>query len=131
MYRNRAESAVTDPKNILICDDESTLRELVRLTLGPEFHITEACDGDEALVLARELRPDVVVLDLMLPRKTGSEVLAEIRRDCRIAGTRVLVVTAWAHVEDEMLSAGADGFMRKPFDPDALRTEVGKLAAAA
>ena len=120
---------MSETKSILICDDEATLRELVRLALGSGFRFSESCDGDEALDLARELRPDLIVLDLMMPRKTGSEVLAELRRDVRTADMRVFVVSAWAHADEEMLLAGADGFMRKPFDPDALKAAVDELVA--
>lgn len=117
-------------KTILICEDEAALRELVRAILGPEYAFAEASEGEEALDLIRELRPDLVVLDLMLPGKSGLEVLAELRSDTQSEGTPVVVVTAWTHAEEAVLAAGADRFISKPFEPDVLQTTVEELLAS-
>jgi CheY-like chemotaxis protein len=114
-------------KTILICEDEDTLRELVRVSLGPGYHYVEAVDGVESLALARELRPDLMVLDLMLPRKSGVEVLADLRGDRFIGDTPVVVITAWTHAQQAAVAAGADRFVAKPFDPDELKTVVVEL----
>lgn len=118
-------------KTILICEDEAALRELVRAILGPEYAFAEAREGDEALALIRDLRPDLVVLDLMLPGKSGLEVLSELRSDQSAATTPVVVVTAWTHAEEAVLAAGADRFISKPFEPDELQATVEELLAAA
>ena len=68
-------------KTILICDDEPALRELVRASLDDGYLFAEASDGLIALELAREVEPDIVILDLMLPRLGGLEVLAQLRAD--------------------------------------------------
>jgi DNA-binding response OmpR family regulator len=119
----------TAQKTILICEDEASLRELVRAILGPEYRFAEASEGDEALALIREVEPDLVVLDLMLPGKSGLEVLSELRSGS--AGhTPVVVVTAWTHAEEAVLAAGADRFIPKPFEPDELLATVEELLAA-
>jgi CheY-like chemotaxis protein len=114
-------------KTILICEDEESLRELVRVALGPSYDYVEATDGIESLELARKLRPDLVVLDLMLPRRSGVEVLADLRNDRTMRDTPVVVITAWTHAQQAAVAAGADRFVPKPFDPDELRTVVGEL----
>ena len=116
-------------KTILICEDEEALRELVRAILGPGYAFAEASRGEEALELARDLQPDLVVLDLMLPGKSGLEVLAELRSDSESGGTPVVVVTAWTHAEEAVLKAGADRFIPKPFEPDVLQATVEELLA--
>jgi len=65
---------------VLICDDEPSLRELIRVSLVGPYRFAEADDGEESLEIARRLHPDVVILDMMMPRRTGLEVLAELRR---------------------------------------------------
>jgi CheY-like chemotaxis protein len=120
-------TTINSQKTILICEDEETLRELVRVSLGPGYEYVEAVDGVESLELARELRPDLMVLDLMLPRKSGVEVLADLRGDRLIGDTPVVVITAWTHAQQAAVAAGADRFVAKPFDPDELKTVVGEL----
>jgi len=114
---------------ILICDDDPSLRELVRAVLGPRYRFIEAADGAEALELARELRPDLIVLDVMLPGLSGIEVLEAIRTDAVLAELKVVVITAWSHAEIDAQVAGADRFVSKPFDPDDLSNAVEELLA--
>ena len=116
-----------DSKTILICDDEPTLRELVRASLDGGYRFAEASDGVVALQLARELAPDAIILDLMLPRLSGLEVLAELRADEHLQHIPVLVMTAWNDTYEAALAAGADRFVAKPFHPDALKVAVNEL----
>lgn len=118
-------------KTILICEDEPALRELVRASLDGDYEFVEASDGYMALQLARELVPDAVILDLMLPGLGGLEVLGELRADERLAGTPVLVITAWSETREDLVAAGADEFLPKPFDPDQLRIKLEKLVGEA
>ena len=120
-----------DPKTILICDDEPALRELIRATLDDGYRFAEASDGMTALELVREVEPDVVVLDLMLPRLGGLEVLARLRADEHLRHIPVLVITAWNETREDVLAAGAADFASKPFDPDVLKTSIEKLLKAA
>jgi CheY-like chemotaxis protein len=114
---------------ILVCDDDPSLRELVRAVLGPAYLFAEAADGLEALALARELRPDLVVLDVMLPGLSGIEVLEALRLDEELRSIPVVVITAWSHAELDAQVAGADRFVSKPFDPDQLSRAVEELLA--
>jgi CheY-like chemotaxis protein len=116
-----------DAATILVCDDDPSLRELVRAVLGERYRFVEAADGIEALQLAGELRPDLIVLDVMLPGLSGIEVLEAIRTDPELAELKVVVITAWSHAELEAQLAGADRFVAKPFDPDELSGAVEEL----
>ena len=123
----RAPASDQAAATILVCDDDPSLRELVRAVLGPGYHFVEAADGTEALALTRELRPDLIVLDVMLPGLSGIEVLGELRLDEQIRDIPVIVITAWSHAEVEAHLAGADRFVAKPFDPDELSNAVREL----
>jgi CheY-like chemotaxis protein len=114
-------------KTILICEDEEALRELIRAILGSRYRYGEAADGQEALELARELQPDLVILDLMLPGRSGLDVLAALREDTPNGHTPVVVVTAWSHAQEAVLAAGADRFLGKPFEPEELQAAVEEL----
>jgi DNA-binding response OmpR family regulator len=114
---------------ILICDDEPALRELIRVSLGPDFRYSEAATvADSIKQLERE--PDVVVLDLMLPGGSGLDVLRAIHA---AGGGRpaVLVVSAWSDEGNREAAerAGADGFLPKPFSPTQLAARVDELLA--
>jgi DNA-binding response OmpR family regulator len=115
------------PKTILICEDEPALRELVRASLDGDYRFIEASDGYMALQLAREIPPDAVILDLMLPGLGGLEVLAELRADDQLSATPVLVITAWSETREDLVGAGADDFLPKPFDPEQLRLKLERL----
>jgi two-component system, cell cycle response regulator len=116
-----------DAATILVCDDDPSLRELVRAVLGPRYRFVEAADGTEALEIARELRPDLIVLDIMLPGLSGIEVLDVLRAEEGLRDTKVVVITAWSHAEIDAQVAGADRFVSKPFDPDDLSSAVEEL----
>ena len=111
--------------SVLVCDDEPNLRELIRVSLGSGWVVHEASDGEEALTLARSLRPDLVILDLMMPRLNGLDVLSTLKADPGLTRTRVLVVTAQPASEGEAREHGADGVIVKPFAPE----DLAELAA--
>jgi len=115
---------------ILICDDRPVLRALLREALSEgDYSIFEASDGDESIELVRSVRPDVVVLDMVMPGRSGIDVLAEVRRDPRLADTLVILCTATSVVLDEQVADGfgADRYLRKPFSPLELVTVVEEL----
>jgi CheY-like chemotaxis protein len=114
---------------ILICDDEPALRELMRVALEGHHRFAEAEDAAEGLRLTRELRPDVLLLDVMLPGGSGLELLETIRADPELSSTRILVVSAWASAQDRQRAeeAGADDFLSKPFAPEQLVAVVDRL----
>jgi CheY-like chemotaxis protein len=118
-----------DPREttILVGDDDPSLRELIRAVLGPAYQFVEAADGREVLAVARDVHPDLIVLDVMLPGLSGIEVLDELRADPELQATPVVVITAWSHAEVDVWEAGADRFVSKPFDPDDLSRAVEEL----
>jgi DNA-binding response OmpR family regulator len=115
---------------ILVCDDEDVLRALVRASLdNGAYRIVEAANGDEALALAQSEQPDLIVIDMMMPGRTGVEVVAELRKDETLTGTPVIMLTARAQVADRVAAqgAGADLYLTKPFSPIALAAAVEEL----
>jgi CheY-like chemotaxis protein len=115
---------------VLVCDNEEVLRALVRgaLEIG-DYEIVEARDGDESVELARACEPDLIVLDMMMPGRTGLEVLEELRAEPRFADTPVIMLTARAQAPDRRaaVEAGANHFLPKPFSPLALASLVEEL----
>ncbi len=108
---------------VLVIDDEQDILVLCRLNLQRAGHeVLEALDGEHGIALAREHRPDAVVLDLMLPTIDGYEVLATLVRDREAYDVALVVLTAKAREEDRQrsLSGGADEFVTKPFSPEDL-----------
>lgn len=115
---------------ILICDDEEPLRALVRASLPTDaYDILEARDGNQSLELIRARRPDLVVLDVMMPGRTGLQVLEEVRGDPELGGIRVLMLTARAQASDRdaAMASGADRYLAKPFSPTELAAVVEEL----
>jgi DNA-binding response OmpR family regulator len=115
---------------ILICDDEPPLRELVKAALGSGYRYLEAADIAEAEEHLEAESPALIVLDVMLPGKSGLEFLRELRESGR--RVPVVLVSAWQSETDRQTAteAGADAFLGKPFDPDALARAVRDLASA-
>ena len=114
---------------VLICDDEPSLRELIRISLDGPYEFVEADDGEESLELARSVRPDVIILDMMMPRRSGLEVLTELRREEDLANTRVIVLTAQPATREQAMQAGADIVMVKPFEPEQIAAAVEEVLA--
>ena len=109
-------------RTILLCEDDQNLRQLIRVVIGDGYRFVEASDGDEALELASETEPDLVILDLMLPKLSGLDVLARLHDLPN--RPHVIVMSAWADAEEAALSAGADRFVPKPFELDDLSNVV-------
>jgi DNA-binding response OmpR family regulator len=116
-------------RTVLVCDNETVLRALVRATLEPGYEVLEARDGDEALALMAERPPDLLLLDMMMPGRTGLDVLAELRAAGKTLP--VVMVTARAQAADRVRAAdaGADRFLSKPFSPAELEALVAELLA--
>jgi CheY-like chemotaxis protein len=115
---------------ILVCDNEPVLRALVRDALATgDYDIVEARDGVESVEVARACEPDLIVLDMMMPGRTGLEVLQELRAEARFAETPVIMLTARAQAADRdaAVDAGASHFLPKPFSPLALASLVEEL----
>ncbi len=103
-------------ESILIVEDDPSILRGLQMNLGLEgFRVTAARDGDEALRLARSQKPDLIILDLMLPRKTGIEIIRALRGDGQ--DTPIVVLSAKGDEADKVLalSLGADDYVTKPF----------------
>jgi CheY-like chemotaxis protein len=112
--------------SILIVDDEQHIRLLIEQTLeeleDDGVELLTATNGDEALDVVANQRPDLVFLDVMMPRRNGFETCAAIKADPATAGITVIMLTAKGQMYDreQGLSVGADQYLTKPFDPDDL-----------
>jgi len=117
--------------SILIVDDEEDIRELIAMNLLREenYQLLEAVNGLEALDLARKKRPDLVVLDLMLPEMDGLTVYRKLREDARTKSIPVIMLTARGRLEEKLqgLELGADDYLPKPFSPKELMLRVRNL----
>ena len=123
---------VNDPPLVLCADDEEDILALVALRLrrlGCE--VTTAVDGPSALAIAEERVPDVVVLDVMMPRLTGLEVVEALRANPRLTGVKVVLLSARVQETDVDLGfeAGADAYLKKPFKANELLGVVESLLA--
>ena len=117
-------------QKILVVDDNQASRELFLAVLkGPDRHLLEASQGQEALnIIARE-EPDLVLLDVEMPVLDGYAVLRTIRGNPRWAAVRIVAVTAnaMAGARESVLAAGFDGYIAKPIRTAILRTQVERL----
>ncbi len=115
-------------EKIVIVEDDATIRALLEMALlGAGYaDIVSCARGDEGLDMVRRLRPDLVLLDLMLPGLDGYTVAARIRSDAGLSATRVIMLTARSESEDIVrgLECGADDYVTKPFDRKVLLARV-------
>ena len=117
--------------SVLVADDERALREgLARILRADGHTVTTAADGAEALAVFRELRPDVVLLDVMMPKLDGFEVCRRLKADPDSLLTPVVLVTGLGDVQDRVrgIEAGADDFIVKPFERLEVTARVQSLA---
>jgi len=122
---------MTDPLVVLVADDDDDILLLVTTRLRRDgFKVIQARDGDEALDLALEHRPQIAVLDIGMPGLDGLEVVRAIRADDATKEMRVILLTAKAQESDVRrgFDAGADAYVKKPFSPADLSAKVKELA---
>jgi DNA-binding NarL/FixJ family response regulator len=117
---------------VLICDDDPGIREMLRavIELRPALRtLGEAGDGDEAVVEAARLQPDVILLDLAMPGRTGMESLPELRRVA--PGAQIVVFSGFsmASIAEEAADLGAVLYLSKGADPDAINDAIEQAAA--
>ena len=114
---------------ILVADDESSIRKLILFTLSDAGHeVYEASDGEDAIAKAESISPDLIVLDVMMPKHDGWEVLRELRRRGIRRHIRVIMLTAKSAERDFVTGwkLGIDDYMTKPFEPDELALTVNE-----
>ncbi|HST66954.1 MAG TPA: response regulator [Mycobacteriales bacterium] len=120
------------PTRVLVVDDEAVIRQLIAINLELEgFEVHEAVDGLDALDKARELDPDVVTLDVMMPGLDGFATARKLRTDPLTSRARIVLISARTRPADleKGDDAGADAYVTKPFDPDEVVDAVRRLAA--
>ncbi|UCD14892.1 MAG: response regulator [Candidatus Omnitrophota bacterium] len=117
-------------KKILLVDDEPELVDLVKMRLETnDYEVITAYDGQEALRKARGQNPDLIILDLMLPKMDGYMICGLLKKDARYSKIPIVMFTARAQVEDKVLgeNLGADAYLVKPFDPTVLLSKIKEL----
>ena len=121
---------MTDTPLVLCADDDEDILSLVSLRLRRAgFDVATAADGEQAVQIARERQPVLAVLDVMMPKLTGYEVLAELRGDEALRGMKVILLSARVQEGDVArgMDAGADAYLAKPFKAQDLVSKVEEL----
>ncbi len=113
-------------KKILIADDDPDILDVIKITLGDQYDLIEARDGQEALDKAKQESPDLILLDHQMPKMTGRQVCAILRGDVLLSHTPILLVTGKGELEDKVkgIESGADDYIVKPFEPEELLARV-------
>lgn len=115
---------------VLVIEDEASLVTMLRYNLEKDgFDVSEATDGEEAMIVAEESTPDAIILDWMLPRMSGIEVCRQMRRKTNTRNTPIIMLTARGEETDKVrgLNVGADDYMTKPFSMPELLARVRAL----
>lgn len=125
----RKENNEMYDKRVLVVEDNADIAEYIGKRLTGRYNVSYASDGKSGLAMARELLPDTIITDLMMPGMDGLELTRQIRADELTSHIPVIVVTAKVTEQDriEGLKAGADAYLTKPFNSDELQTRVKKL----
>jgi CheY-like chemotaxis protein len=114
---------------ILHVDDEPDIREIVDISLGlnPDFEVRACTSGAEAISVAADWSPRLILLDVMMPKMDGPMTLKQLRKDSRTSAIPVLFMTARAQTREveQLIALGAQGVISKPFDPMTLALQVG------
>lgn len=122
--------ALAEDKTVLVVDDEPDVREyLAALLEDAGFNVDRAADGEEALTMIREKKPDFISLDLIMPKKSGHKLLYELRKDRELSRIPVLIVTAHAKTDlgkqdlqdilDSSIMSGPGTYLEKPVNPQS------------
>ncbi|MCA9814940.1 MAG: response regulator [Candidatus Obscuribacterales bacterium] len=116
-------------ESVLVIDDEKSIREVLEIALEDRFQVYLASSGSQGLEMARELKPDLILLDRMMPEKDGIATLKELRLDDSTKGLPVIFLTARVQTQDMSEYDGLDvlGVLSKPFDPMSLSDEIDSM----
>ena len=116
-------------KKILIIEDEPSIAEAERLILEDHFKVHVASDGEKGFVMAQKLRPDLIILDLMLPKRGGYDICFNLRQDDVLKAVKILMVTAknLPLDKDKGMLVGTDDYLTKPFEAEELLNRVRNL----
>ena len=118
-----------DKRHILIVDDERGIRMLAKDLLGHKFGVIEASDGQEAIAMANKYKPDLILMDILMPNVDGYTACSTIKTNPATERIPVVMVTALGHELNKKLaqSSGADGYLTKPFLEEELLDTVSKF----
>ena len=118
-------------KKVVVVDDDDDMRELMCMLLRGRYEVTPAVDGAEGLAAVRAVRPDLLVLDLLMPRMHGFEVCQRLRADPELKDTKILISSSKSYRHDVRTAVeetGADGYIVKPFDVGEFNRRVDEMA---
>ncbi|MFW5830354.1 MAG: ATP-binding protein, partial [Planctomycetota bacterium] len=126
------EPVVDDAPVVLVIDDEQDMRRFMSTILGNDYRIYATTDAEAGLAMARRVRPDAILLDMMMPGRSGLEALPDLRADEALRDTRIIMLTARGEEEVRLqaLRSGADDFLTKPFSSQEVRTRLDNLLRA-
>ncbi|MBD3248972.1 response regulator [Candidatus Woesearchaeota archaeon] len=116
-------------KNVLVIEDDENIARAHEMILSEDFNVHVAEDGEKGLAKAKEIKPDLVILDLMLPKIHGIDVCKSIKSDEGMKNTKVVMVTAKDQPKDELkgMDTGADDYIMKPFEADELKHVINQV----
>lgn len=120
----------TNKKKVLIADDEAVVRQLVQRILSKSYAVLEAEDGAEAVDISRRQKPDIILMDMMMPNVDGLTACYAIKTDEATKQIPVVMLTAIGYDLNKKLSEdimGADGYVTKPFTPDELQSALDQF----
>jgi len=125
---------MAEPAKILLVDDDTVFVEATKTVLESKYRVVTAYDGDAGLVKARQEKPDLILLDIIMPTKDGFHVCQQLKADRDLAKIPVIILTSFAQHRGETnipVSAGleleAEGYIDKPISPDALLKQVAGM----
>ena len=121
-------------KKVVVVDDDEDMRELMCMLLRGRYEVSAARDGAEGLKVIRAVRPDLLVLDLLMPIMHGFEVCRRMRADPELKTTKILISSSKSYQHDVRTAVeetGADGYIVKPFDVNEFNRRVDEMAGGA
>lgn len=118
-----------DRKTVLVVDDEATIRRLIAGILGTDYIVLEAMDGEAAIDIAKRQKPDLILMDLMMPKMDGYTACSLIKSDQAIKVIPVVMLTGVGNELNKKLAkeVGGDGYITKPFTPQELLDVIKNL----
>ena len=125
---------MTQLAKILLVDDDPVFVEATKIVLESKYEVITAYDGNEGLEKARKLKPDLILLDIIMPTKDGFHVCKQLKKDPELANIPVVMLTSFAKHRGETdipvdagLELEAEGYLEKPISPEALLKQVGSM----
>lgn len=121
-------------KRVVVVDDDDDMRELMCMLLRDRYEVSEANDGAAGIKKVREVRPDLLVLDLLMPIMHGFEVCQRLRADPELKNTKILISSSKSYAHDVRTAVeetGADGYIVKPFEVSDFNRAVDEMAGGA